>query len=81
MPKKYTPEEKQFVTELRAILKKMPKHLCLIVPHSNGMINIVRKELLSSYSLRKKAYLNDAFDYEAFLRSIKVDAREDQGPW
>jgi len=40
---KQTPEEKQFVKDLKSVLKRMPDHLCLVTPHEGEQINVMRK--------------------------------------
>ena len=79
--KKKTPEEKQFINDLRAVLKKMPKHLCLVTPHYNKALHVMRKECFCTYYGKNPEPVNDAFDSEALLAEIKTDAREDGGYW
>lgn len=77
---KKTEEEKNFIKQLRTLLRKMPKHLCLLTPHHNGRIHVLRKDCLSHLDKNEEP-IATAYDYSAFLAEIKVDAREDKGFW
>lgn len=75
--KKRTPEEKQFINDLRAVLKKMPKHLCLITPTYDNHINVLRKNDFSEW--KDWGPRSDSLDENALIAEIKVDARHCQG--
>lgn len=75
--KRKTPEEKQFISDLRAVLKKMPKHLCLITPTWETEINVLRKDDFSVWKNGRPK--TDALDSAALIGSVKVDARHDHG--
>lgn len=76
--KKKTPEEKQFISELQAVLKKMPKHLCLMTPSWEKEINILRKNDFSVIRPDGEPKC-DALDEAALIGKVKVDARHDHG--
>lgn len=73
---KQTPEEKQFVKDLRAVLKRMPDHLCLVTPHYGEQINVMRKNEFSTFDDNNEP-MRDASDSFALVAEIEVDARED----